>query len=59
MSAYMGLNGVPASGNHWLMTDVPRNTMGFNGSVVTDAGAASDLTTHHFAKDIADAARAR
>jgi beta-glucosidase len=55
MSAYMGLNGVPASGNHWLMTDVLRNTMGFEGFVVTDAGAASDLTTHHFAKDTADA----
>ncbi|MEZ5090927.1 MAG: glycoside hydrolase family 3 N-terminal domain-containing protein [Micropruina sp.] len=24
MSAYMDLNGVPASGNHWLLTDVLR-----------------------------------
>jgi beta-glucosidase len=56
MSAYMGLNGVPATGNHWLLTDVLRDTWGFKGFVVTDAGAAFDLQTHHFAKDKADAA---
>ena len=55
MSAYMGLNGVPASGNHWLLTDVLRNTWGFKGFVVTDAGAAADLKTHGFATDLNDA----
>jgi len=29
MSAYMGLNGVPATGNRWLLTDVLRETWGF------------------------------
>ncbi len=56
MSAYMGLNGIPATGNRWLLTDVLRDTWGFRGFVVTDAGAAFDLQTHHFAKDKADAA---
>jgi beta-glucosidase len=56
MSAYMGLNGVPASGNHWLLTDVLRNAWGFKGFVVTDAGAAYDLTTHGFADNNQDAA---
>ena len=56
MSAYMGLNGVPASGNRWLLTDVLRDTWGFEGFVVTDAGAAADLETHHFAADRPDAA---
>jgi len=51
MSAYMGLNGVPATGNRWLLTDILRNTWDFKGFVVTDAGAAADLETHHFAKD--------
>ena len=56
MSAYMDLNGVPASGNHWLLTEVLRDTLGFDGFVVTDANAAKDLQTHHFAADSADAA---
>ena len=56
MSAYMDLNGVPASGNRWLLTDVLRGALGFDGFVVTDANAAKDLVTHHFAADPADAA---
>ncbi|MGN6197226.1 glycoside hydrolase family 3 N-terminal domain-containing protein [Humibacter sp.] len=56
MSAYMDLNGVPASGNHWLLTEVLRDALGFEGFVVTDANAAKDLETHHFAADAADAA---
>ncbi len=56
MSAYMGLNGVPASGNRWLLTDVLRKGWGFKGFVVTDAGAAADLRTHGFARDLPDAA---
>ena len=55
MSAYMGLNGVPATGNHWLLTDVLRKEWGFKGFVVTDAGAAHDLLTHGFADSKADA----
>ena len=56
MSAYMGLNGVPPAGNHWLLTDVLRKEWGFKGFVVTDAGAAHDLLTHEFASSEADAA---
>ncbi|WP_147124489.1 beta-glucosidase BglX [Shimia ponticola] len=56
MSAYMGLNGVPASGNRWLLTDILRDAWGFDGFVVTDAGAAADLETHHFAANKEDAA---
>lgn len=56
MSAYMGLNGVPATGNRWLLTDVLREAWGFEGFVVTDAGAAADLATHHYAADLKDAA---
>jgi beta-glucosidase len=55
MSAYMGLNGVPATGNHWLLTDVLRKEWGFKGFVVTDAGAAHDLLTHGFAGSETDA----
>lgn len=55
MSAYMGLNGTPASGNRWLLTDVLRKTWGFKGFVVTDAGAAHDLMPHGYAADNQDA----
>ncbi|HEX3662453.1 MAG TPA: beta-glucosidase BglX [Acidobacteriaceae bacterium] len=56
MSAYMDLNDVPASGNHWLLTDVLRRDWGFQGFVVSDAFAVASLQVHGFAKDPADAA---
>ena len=55
MSAYMDLNGVPATGNRWLLTDVLRATWGFGGFVVSDAQAVHDLRTHGFAADLTDA----
>lgn len=56
MSAYMDLNDVPASGNHWLLTDVLRKEWGFQGIVLSDAFAVGNLTTHGFARDPEDAA---
>jgi beta-glucosidase len=56
MSAYMDLNGVPAAGNQWLLNDVLRGSLGFEGFVVSDAQAVHDLVTHHFAADLSDAA---
>ncbi|MDT0234845.1 glycoside hydrolase family 3 N-terminal domain-containing protein [Curtobacterium sp. BRB10] len=56
MSAYMDLNGVPASANRWLLTDVLRGELGFDGWVVSDANAVRSLEVQHFAKDQTDAA---
>ena len=56
MSAYMDLNDVPASGNHWLLTDVLRKEWGFKGFVVSDAFAVGSLQVHGFAADPSDAA---
>jgi beta-glucosidase len=56
MTAYMPLNGVPAAGNEWLMTEVLRGRFGFDGFVVSDANAVLNLETHHFTKDAADSA---
>jgi beta-glucosidase len=56
MSGYMDLNGVPAAGNRWLLTEVLRDGLGFDGFVVSDAQAVHDLVTHHFAADLPDAA---
>ncbi len=55
MSAYMDLNDVPATGNHWLLTDVLRTEWGFKGVVVSDNNAVTDLVPHAFAKDQEDA----
>lgn len=56
MSAYMDLNDVPASGNHWLLHDVLRDRWRFQGFVVSDAWAVYNLTAHGFARDQRDAA---
>jgi beta-glucosidase len=55
MTAYMDLNGIPATGNRWLFTEVLRETWGFDGFVVSDANAVRSLHTHGFAADLADA----
>lgn len=55
MTAYMPLNGIPATGNRWLLGEVLRGTWGFDGFVVSDAQAVHNLRTHGFAADLADA----
>src|SRR5215213_935598 len=56
MTAYMDLNGVPASASRWLFTEVLRQEWGFGGFVVSDANALRNLVTHGFAADLTDAA---
>ncbi len=56
MTGYMDLNGIPASGNRWLFTEVLRATWGFEGFVVSDANAVRNLVTHGFAADLTNAA---
>ena len=56
MSAYMGLNGIPATSNKWLLTDVLRGEWGFKGWVVSDNEAVKNLRTHGLADNAADAA---
>lgn len=56
MAAYSAFNGVPATGNHWLLTDLLRNTWGFDGAVVSDVDSVHDLWAgHKAAKDAAEA----
>ena len=56
MSAYMDLNGVPATGNTWLLTDILRKQWGFTGFVVSDWDAVKNLEAHGFAATPEDAA---
>lgn len=55
MTAYMALNGIPATGDRWLVTEVLRDTLGFRGFVVSDAVAVRNLVAHGFAADLTDA----
>lgn len=56
MSAYMDLNGVPATGNSFLLHDVLRDKWKFDGFVVSDWDSVKSLTTHGFAAGPEDAA---
>jgi len=56
MTAYMDLNGVPATGNSFLIQDVLRDKWKFNGFVVSDWESVMNLTTHGFASGPEDAA---
>lgn len=46
MTSFNVVEGVPATGNRWLLTDVLRNMWGFKGMVVTDYTAISEMTAH-------------
>ena len=46
MTSFNELDGIPATANKWLMTDVLRKQWGFNGFVVTDYTAIAELTDH-------------
>ena len=46
MASFNEVDGVPATANHWLMTDVLRKQWGFNGFVVTDFTGISEMVEH-------------
>ncbi|WP_238151543.1 glycoside hydrolase family 3 N-terminal domain-containing protein [Kribbella sindirgiensis] len=56
MSSYADLDGLPASADPWLFTDVLRDDWGFEGTVVSDYWAVPFLASmHRVAADDADA----
>lgn len=46
MASFNEVDGVPATANKWLMTDVLRNQWNFNGFVVTDFTGISEMIVH-------------
>ncbi len=46
MTSFNVVDGIPASGNKWLMTDVLRGMWKFDGFVVTDYTAISEMIAH-------------
>lgn len=46
MSSFNEVDGVPSSGNKWLMTDVLRKQWGFKGFICTDYTAINEMMAH-------------
>lgn len=56
MTSFNELNGVPATGDHYLITDILRGEWGFDGFVVSDYTSINEMVPHGYASDLAHAA---
>lgn len=56
MTSFNDNDGVPGTGNAFLLKDVLRDEWGFDGFVVTDWASAAEMIQHGFASDGKDAA---
>ena len=57
MSSFNDNDGVPATGNKWLLSEVLREDWGFQGMVVSDWGSVGGLIPHGVAGDKKEAAK--
>jgi beta-glucosidase len=57
MTAFNEVDGVPASGSSWLLTDILRKEWGFDGFIVTDYTSINEMVPHGFARDEQHAAQ--
>lgn len=57
MTSFNDVDGVPSTGNSWLLQDVLREEWGFEGMVVTDWNSSGEMVAHGFAEDLKDATR--
>jgi len=48
MTSFNEIDGIPATANKWLLTDVLRKEWGFNGFVVSDYTGVSEMVTHGY-----------
>ncbi len=48
MASFNEIDGIPATANKWLLTDVLRNEWGFKGFVVSDYTGVSEMINHGF-----------
>lgn len=56
MTSFNEIDGIPATANKWLLTDLLRKEWGFKGFVVTDFNAIGELIAHGVAVDYKQAA---
>jgi beta-glucosidase len=55
MTSFNEIDGIPATGNHYLMTDILRKEWNFTGFVVTDYTSIMEMIPHGIAEDTAAA----
>ncbi|WP_373470898.1 glycoside hydrolase family 3 N-terminal domain-containing protein [Carnobacterium alterfunditum] len=55
MTAFNTVDGIPATGNSWLMNEVLRKEMGFDGVLISDWGAIGELIAHGVAENLKEA----
>ena len=46
MTSFNDVDGIPATGNRWLLTDVLRNQWGFDGLVISDYTSVNEMIDH-------------
>ena len=57
MTGFHTYNGLPCTGNAWLMRDILRGEMGFDGVLISDYCAVNEMVSHGLCEDLRDAAR--
>ena len=56
MTSFNSINGIPATGNQFLMKKILREEFGFQGVLISDWGAVGEMINHGYAEDQRDAA---
>ena len=57
MTSFNTLNGIPSSGNKYLMRDILRKDMKFKGVLISDWAAIAEMVNWGFAEDMKEASR--
>lgn len=52
MTSFNEIDGIPSTGNRWLLKDVLRDEWGWDGMVVTDWNSAGEMIAHGFSTDL-------
>jgi beta-glucosidase len=52
MNSFNDLNGIPASGDTYLQTEVLKGDWGFNGFIISDWGSIRQMINHGYSKDL-------
>ena len=56
MNGFNELNGIPVTGNEFLLRDILKEKWNFEGFVISDWASIGEMVTHGYAKDMAHAA---
>ena len=52
MTSFNEIDGIPSTGNKWLLKNVLRDEWGWDGMVVTDWNSAGEMIAHGFSRDL-------